>query len=167
MLSPLGQQMYFPQFYLCYWNEVPMFRVLCEFRPTNGKSIRKKSYETIWLYDWVSFANRSFEYETWKVPFDMRSIALSFSSTVFKFCRKWKLVSLILFNWLLLKSSSCREVNVRSDCIGNDVNALPSPCDIFNDVNECPICRKNCQHSICGQMPKLTINWKYCNKLPQ
>lgn len=78
-------------------------------------------------------------YETWKVPFDILSIVLSLSSMVRKLCRKWKLVSLMDINWLLLKSSSCSEVNVRNDCAGNAVNEPANPCEIFNDVNEWPI----------------------------
>lgn len=56
-----------------------MFPALNEYRPVNNT--KPFDYMIHWFASivWI---------ETWKVPFDIRSIALSLSSTVLKFWRK-------------------------------------------------------------------------------
>lgn len=74
---------------------------------------------------------------TWNVPFRTCSMRLSWSSKCFKFFKKWKDVSLIVFNWLLLRSNCCKEVKC---LIASAGNAEPvNPCDIFSDISEWPI----------------------------
>lgn len=123
---PLNQRKYAEEFVANGWNSAILFAILNGCHPT----------KVIYVFRlWLKAPAFSL---TWNVPFKTCSIRLSCSSKCLKFFKKWKDVSLIDFNWLLLRSNSCNDVKCLIDSDGSDEPV--SPCDIFNESSECPIC---------------------------
>lgn len=79
---------------------------------------------------------------TWNVPLATWSTRLSCISSTRKLVKKWKQVSPMLFNRLLLTSNSCSEVKCCIASAGNEPTEPPSACDIFKAISEWPTSAK-------------------------